>query len=110
MKFDNEYFGMETIFWMGVVEDRNDPIKMGRVKVRIYGWYSEELAKVPTSALPWAQVVQQPTSAANGDIGHSPTGILEGTWVMGIFLDGNRAQQPLVLGTISGIIILVICL
>jgi hypothetical protein len=99
----NEYFGIQTIFWTGVVEDRNDPIKLGRVRVRVYSWYSSDKEKVPTNSLPWAQVIQQPTSAAMGDIGYSPTGIVEGTWVFGIFLDGQRAQQPIVLGTLSGI-------
>jgi len=94
---------MKTIFWMGVVEDKSDPLKLGRVRVRIYGWYSEDKQKVPTDSLPWAQIVQQPTSAAVGDVGHSPTGIVAGSWVIGIFLDGERAQQPIVLGTIAGI-------
>ena len=103
MKYNDEFLGMRTIFWMGVVEDRNDPVKLGRVRVRVYGWYSENKQKVPTASLPWAQVIQQSNSAANGDVGYSPTGIVEGTWVMGIFLDGERAQQPLVIGTLSGI-------
>lgn len=102
-KFKNEYLGFGMVFWFGVVEDRNDPIKLGRVRVRIIGWHDELKELLPTSSLPWAQVIQQPTSAANGDIGYSPTGILEGTWVVGFFLDGEKAQQPIVMGTLAGI-------
>jgi len=98
-----EYFGYGMVFWFGVVEDRNDPIKLGRVRVRIYGWHTDEKDLVPTNTLPWSQVIQQSTSAAMGDIGHTPTGILEGTWVVGFFLDGDKAQQPIVMGTLSGI-------
>lgn len=102
-KYKGEFLGFDFIFWFGVVEDRNDPIKLGRVRVRIQGWHTDDKSKIPTSSLPWAQVVQQPTSAANGDIGYSPTGILEGTWVVGFFLDGEKAQQPIVMGTLAGI-------
>lgn len=102
-KVKSEYLGYGMVFWFGVVEDRQDPIKLGRVRVRIYGWHDEKKDLVPTSSLPWAQVIQQPNSAANGDIGHSPTGILEGTWVVGFFVDGEKAQQPIVMGTLAGI-------
>ena len=41
-KFKGEYLGYGMIFWFGVVEDRQDPIKLGRVRVRIYGWHDEK--------------------------------------------------------------------
>ena len=103
MKYSGEFVGLRTVFWMGVVEDRNDPIKLGRVRVRIYGWYTDEKQRVPTESLPWAQVIQQPNTAAMGDIGYTPTGIVEGTWVVGIFLDGDKGQQPVIMGTLAGI-------
>jgi hypothetical protein len=104
MNIDNDYLGMKFIWFFGVVEDRNDPIKLGRVRVRCYGWYSaDKNTKVPVENLPWAQIIQPPTSAAMGDIGRSPTGIVEGSWVIGFFLDGVRYQQPIIMGTISGI-------
>jgi len=104
MNFENDYLGLNNFIWyVGVVEDRNDPLRMGRVKVRPYGWYAADKAKVPVDSLPWAQVIQSPTSAAMGDIGTSPTGLLEGSWVVGFFLDGQRLQRPIVMGSISGI-------
>ena len=30
-------------WWFGVVEDRNDPLKLGRVRVRCYGWHTDDL-------------------------------------------------------------------
>jgi len=41
------------VWWYGVVEDNNDPLKTGRCKVRIFGWHSENLNEMPTSDLPW---------------------------------------------------------
>lgn len=88
--------------WTGVVENRDDPEKLGRVKVRIFGYHTENAVLLPTQDLPWALVSQSTTSAATSGIGSTPVGILPGTWVVGIFLDGQQAQQPLIIGTIAG--------
>ena len=103
VNLNTDYIGSNFVWFFGVVEDRNDPIKLGRVRVRVYEYYDDDKSKVPTNALPWAQVIQSPTSAATGDIGQTPTGIVEGSWVVGFFLDGHRSQQPIILGTFSGI-------
>lgn len=95
--------GEQFIWWYGVVEDRADPLELGRVRVRCYGWHTDNKNDLPTNDLPWGQAVQPITSAAMGDIGTSPTGIVEGTWVVGFFADGEEAQRPIVMGTIAGI-------
>ena len=53
----------------GVVEDRNDPFNLGRVKVRFYGVHSDKLDDVSTDQLPWATVIQSPTSPATSGVG-----------------------------------------
>ena len=73
-------------FWWGVVEDRFDPKKLGRVRVRVYGYYTGDTGKMPKDDLPWAIPVQGITSAANSGVGRSPTGIVEGTTVFGFFV------------------------
>ena len=88
--------------FIGVVEDRNDPEELGRVKVRVYSIHTEDKSALPCEDLPWAMVVQPITSAAMSGIGRSPTGIVEGTWVYGVFLDEDEFQNPLVIGTIAG--------
>ena len=99
-----EFLGLNDFVWfIGVVEDRMDPLRLGRVRVRVHGWHSSDTSTLPTTQLPWAQPIQPITSAALGGIGTSPTGMLEGTWVVGFFMDGKRAQFPMVLGTIAGI-------
>ena len=92
-----ENLGEDFIWWYGVVEDRADPLELGRVRVRCYGWHTDNLKEIPTESLPWAQPIQDITSAALGGIGKSATGILEGTWVIGFFADGEDAQRPSVM-------------
>lgn len=88
-------------WWIGVVEDRMDPEKMGRLKVRIFGYHTDSKVILPTKDLPWATPIQPITSAAISGLGSSPVGPVEGTWVIGFFLDGGDMQQPAVFGTIA---------
>lgn len=89
---------------IGVVEDRLDPLKLGRCKVRIFRFHTDNKTELPTSDLPWA-IPQQPiTSAAMSGIGIAPVGPVEGTWVTVEFLDEDTdCQYPIITGTIAGI-------
>lgn len=91
-----------TMF-QGVVEDRNDPLKLGRVKVRCFGYHTADKNSLPTSDLPWAHPITPITSASESGIGDAPVGPVEGTWVVGFFRDGSDAQFPVFFGTIPGI-------
>ena len=42
------------VWWQGVVEDRHDPLYLGRCKIRVLGWHSENKNDMPTISLPWA--------------------------------------------------------
>jgi len=88
-------------WWIGVVEDRKDTEKQGRVRVRIFGYHTDSKELLPTKSLPWALPIQPITSAATSGIGSSPLGPVEGTWVIGFFLDGEDCQQPAIFGTIA---------
>jgi len=102
--YNKEYLGFNGfIWWMGVVEDINDPLKTGRIKVRCLEWHTEDKNEVPTDHLPWAQVMMPVNSSSNSGVGQSPTGIQNGSWVVGFFLDGKHGQRPMVMGTIPGI-------
>ncbi len=89
------------IWWIGIVEDRMDPEKMGRCRIRIYGYHSESKVELPTEDLPWALPIQPIYSAALSGVGISPVGPLPGTWVIGFFLDGEDMQQPAFFGTLG---------
>lgn len=91
------------MFWTGVVEDRDDPLKLGRVRVRIFGYNNEKIADQPVGRLNWAQVLLPVTSAGINGIGQTPLGLVEGSWVFGFFRDGKNAQDPVVLGSFAGV-------
>jgi len=102
--FDRDYIGLNGFVWfIGVVEDIMDPLKTGRVKVRCYDWHVANKGTIPTSDLPWAQVMMPANNASASGIGTSPNGLKQGSWVLGFFLDGQYAQRPMVLGSIPGI-------
>ena len=84
---DREYVGKDFIWFFGVVESRDDPLQIGRVQVRCHYWHTEDKSVLPTSQLPWAQCVQPITSAAVSGIGKAALGLVEGSLVMGFFMD-----------------------
>lgn len=95
--------GTEGFFWwFGVVEDREDPQRLGRVKVRVHNYHGER-GETPTADLQWAFVIMQPTSASYQKTGLSPTGLMVGSTVVGFFADGSEGQVPMVLGSLPGI-------
>ena len=76
-----------------VVEDRKDPLKMGRLRIRIIGIHSDNKSLVPTESLPWAQVSVSSSITWSGP--------KEGDWVHGYFMDGELGQEPLVTGVFN---------
>ena len=95
--------GAEGFFWwFGVVEDRDDPQKLGRVKVRVHNFHGDKI-KTPTADLQWAFIIMQPTSASYQKTGLSPTGLMVGSTVVGFFADGGEGQMPMILGSLPGI-------
>lgn len=88
-------------FWFhGIIEDIQDPLKLGRARVRCIGYHNEDKDILPTEYLPWAHVVMPVTSASYKGIGQSPLGLKVGSWVVGFFRDGASGQDPLILGSI----------
>jgi hypothetical protein len=93
-------------WWVGEVESIKDPQLLGRVKVRIIGWYTGSgetsyLDAVPTSDLPWA-VPMLPTDQAGIKNTGTKSELQVGATVLGFFLDGEEAQLPVVMGSLRG--------
>jgi len=78
------------VWWQGRVEDRDDPLEIGRCRVRILGFHSQDKGDIPVDGLPWAY----PAMPINSRPGDPAVGPVVGTWVMGFFRDGNDAQEP----------------
>ena len=95
---DNKDFaGKNGFTWfVGVVEAINDPLKLGRCRVRCVGWHTENKSLLPTDSLPWAQVML-PTNNTN------PYPPRQSDMVVGFFADGENGQDPIIIGTLPGI-------
>jgi len=91
---------METFF--GIVEDRHDPLKVGRVRVRIHGIHTDNKSEIATPDLPWAHVILPTTAGGLSGIGFNSHGLVEGATVFGFFRDATK-QDPVVLGVTTGI-------
>jgi hypothetical protein len=88
--------GFKDLLWfMGVVEDNNDPQKLGRSRVRCFGFHTEDKTLLPTEDLPWAYAI-------SGNYSSAITVPQLNTWVWGFFLDGKFAQQPMLIGMMMG--------
>jgi hypothetical protein len=83
------------IWFVGVVEDRQDLTNAGRVRVRAFGIHPPKGEALPTHHLPWATVL-------DGSYGAAEVIPKVGDWVFGFFIDGREAQHPMVMGRIPG--------
>lgn len=94
----NNFMGSNGFVWfVGEVEDRIDPLGLGRVRVRIFGRHTDDKALLPTEDLPWAQSL----FSMNVSKIWQPPSI--GDWVVGFFFDGESAQFPVVMGILPGL-------
>ena len=73
----------------GIIEDRQDPLKIGRVRVRCHGIHTDRKDLIATPDLPWAQVLLPTTSAGLSGFG-TQHGLVEGSSVWGFFRDGEK--------------------
>ena len=93
------FLGQDGFVWaIGVVEDRFDPEKLGRVRVRWLGYHSEDKSKILTKDLPWSQVMQSVGGNSMAGVGDAPVNIVEGTWVVGFFRDPGTFQDSVIIG------------
>ena len=99
------------IWWVGQVADpkywRNDKTRIDngkeawgyRCKVRIIGYHSFDPNELKDEDLPWAHILTSASDGApaQGGFGKLPL-LVGGESVVGFFLDGEEAQQPVVMG------------
>lgn len=96
------------VWWTGIVEGRKDPLKLGRIQVRCFGWHTEyrkddkkgkdgSYGTVDCEDLLWAQPILSANWYQNTQVPK------EGEMVIGFFIDGEDAQHPFYLGVIPSI-------
>lgn len=95
--FKNRIGHDNFVWWIGVVEDRKDPLNLGRCRVRIFGSHTENLQLIPTDFLPWAT----PLYPVNNSRNYATP--IEGDYVFGFFTDGLSSQAPVYMGVFPGI-------
>tara|TARA_Y100001937_G_C7134374_1_gene339172 strand:- start:2595 stop:3035 length:441 start_codon:yes stop_codon:yes gene_type:complete len=97
---DNFINGQFTWFTGEVLKVAKDGTN--RVKVYPHGYYDAKLNNEnEADNLPWATVMMPCTTAGTetSTMNHS---LEKGTWVVGFFRDGPSAQDPIVMGVITG--------
>ncbi len=71
-----------------------------RCKVRIVGYHTFNRTELSDNDLPWAHVMLSPTDGnAQGGLGKTHK-LLGGETVFGFYLDGDDAQQPVIMGVL----------
>jgi len=92
-----DFLGLNNfIWWFGVVENRIDPLELGRCQIRCFGWHTEDINQIPIDKLPWAH----PILPYGANAVQPPA---EGTMVFGFFADGEEGHYPIILGSVPGI-------
>jgi hypothetical protein len=96
MKSVNNFAGLNGfVWWVGEIENRIDPLGLGRCQVRIFGWYDQ--GNIATKDLPWAT----PMYPINNSKSFSAPAF--GEWVVGFFMDSEGGQFPIMMGVLPGI-------
>jgi hypothetical protein len=90
------HIGHDGFVWfIGVVMSVQDTLNLGRVKVRIIGWHSDDL---PINDLPWSYPISPITDST------TTHNLKPNDWVFGFFLDSKLGQQPILLGVFPAIV------
>ena len=92
---------ISEMFLTGVVESVDDPLRLGRVAVRYLKIHTDSLNRLPTSMLPWSNVMGTINSAAISGVGVAPVGMVPGTMVYALPLDDGYQEFPAYPGVIS---------
>jgi len=72
-----------------------------RYKVRIMGYHTAVPSELPDEELPWASVMYPVTAGGGGRCSSQTANLTQGTWVFGFFIDGENAQQPVIMGCLG---------
>ena len=72
-----------------------------RYKVRIMGYHTANKKELTDDQLPWASVMYPVTAGGGGAGAWSNAALRQGNFVFGFFIDGEDAQQPVIMGVLG---------
>ena len=72
-----------------------------RYQVRIMGYHTANPEALPDEDLPWAGVMYPVTAGAQAGSSGATPNLQKGNFVYGFFLDGEDAQQPIIMGVLG---------
>lgn len=115
--FNPGFLGGTFLWWVGQIADDStwrDNVSSSihkskdsipgwgrRYKVRIIGLHDQGETVIPSSQLPWAQIMY-PVTAGGGQANSGQTSNLrQGMMVFGFFLDGQDQQVPVIMGVLG---------
>jgi len=88
-------------FYRAVIEDNNDPLKQGRVRIRVLGIHSPFRDKLSIDQLPWAEYATNLSFSYEGAGGISSIPRI-GSWVW-VFFDSGDITKPVYFAKIKSI-------
>ena len=72
-----------------------------RYRVRIMNHHTANPDELPDEVLPWAHVMYPPTAGSGNRDSSQSANLAQGDFVFGFFLDGEDAQQPIIMGCLG---------
>ena len=94
----NNFLGVSSfVWWVGIIEGRDDPLGIGRCQVRIFGWHTDDTTALPTKDLPWGHPMYPLNNSKKIEAPKL------GEWVAGFFMDGEAGQFPIIMGVLPGL-------
>ena len=88
-------------FWIGQVEEIDEPKQSNRFRVRIVSVHSSDCEEIKTEDLPWAHsALPVSTPYKTGGVSGATANLEEGDWVFGAWMDGDH-NIPLILASIG---------
>ena len=91
----DQFMGGGFTWFTGVVEDRFDPEEMNRVKVRCFGFHTEDTGSISVDDLPWATVMLPTTSSGTSSLANFAIAFAAATFISSLIVVALTSKAPL---------------
>lgn len=94
---DPNFIGKDGFRWFVGQIPAGNSVSNGRCKVRIFGYHPAD-DQIKDKDLPWAHILVPPSFGSGAGYCGTNINVQSGTYVFGFFIDGEDAQQPVIVG------------